>query len=434
MIFNVLVLLRSVIVLVFGVAVSLLFAGVQTTRAGKLAVALFFSLVLFIQILCWRMFGLNTTMQLYPFITHFPSMAFLIFYFKRPWPISISSVLTTYLCCQIPRWIGSIMASLTDIRLADHIGYFAAMCVVYYYLKKYVSGSVRQLMERSTRSCLLFGAVPLLYYLFDYITTIYTDLLYSGARVAVQFTPSVICTFYLVFVLLYYNESQKQTMAQRERDIFASQLQQAQTELDTMRQMQNNTVIYRHDIRHHLSLIGGFAADGDLLKIKDYLACTEADIDALTPVRYCTNDTVNLILSNFVARAKKVNVVLQINVKLPEELGVNDTELCALLSNALENAIIAAAQMEEEKLRKVYVHAVINNGKLLISTENAYVGEIERDGELPKSKNKAAGHGFGIKSMVAIVERHRGLYSFETKGGVFILRLMLPLNKEVQHI
>jgi hypothetical protein len=71
---------------------------------------------------------------------------------------------------------------------------------------------------------------------------------------------------------------------------------------------------------------------------------------------------------------------------------------------------------------------VSNGGRLIISTENAYVGEIEMEGELPKSKSKEAGHGFGIKSMIAIVERHGGLYSIETEGGVFILQLLLPLG------
>ena len=431
MIDTIIILFRSGIVLLFGVAVSLLFAGVQLIRAGKLANTFFYALILIIQILCWQMFGLQITMKLYPFITHLPSIAFLVLYFKRSWLISASSVLTAYLCCQIPKWFGSMAAAVFGSRYADHIGYFAAMCVVYYFLRKYVADSVRQLIERSKRSCLLFGAVPLLYYLFDYATTIYTNLLYSGAREAVQFTPSVICTFYLIFVLLYYNETQKQTKAQRERDIFASQFEHARLELDTMRQMQSNTVIYRHDMRHHLSLIGGFAADGDLQKIKEYLANTEAAIDALTPIRYCDNETVNLILSSFVGKAKKMQVTLHADVNLPDELDINDTELCALLSNALENAITAAAQVEDVKLRKVYIHAVINGGKLVISTENAYVGIIDMEGELPKSKNNEAGHGFGIKSMVAIVERHGGLYSFETEGGVFIMQLMLPLGWDI---
>lgn len=209
----------------------------------------------------------------------------------------------------------------------------------------------------------------------------------------------------------------------------ASQLLQSQLELDNMRQLQSNTIIYRHDMRHHLALIGGYAADGDLQKIKEYLASTEADIDALTPIRYCENETVNLILSNFVARAKRMKVTLNTDVQLPEELGVNDTELCALLSNALENALTAASQLEDEKLRKVFFRAIVNGDKLVISTENAYTGELQIEGEIPKSKRKEAGHGFGIKSMISIVERHGGLYSIETEGGIFILQLMLPLNK-----
>ncbi len=433
MIDSIIILFRSGMVLVFGVAVSFLFANVQGTRSGKLTIAFFYAFILSVQVLCWQMFGLQTTMKLYPFITHLPSIAFFVLYFKRPWLISINSVLTAYLCCQIPKWIGSLSAAILGNRYADHISYFVSMCLVYYFLKKYVADSVVQLLERSMRSCLLFGAVPLLYYLFDYATTIYTNLLYSGAREAVQFTPSVICTFYLIFVLLYYNESQKQVAAQRERDILASLLQQSQSELDNMRQIQSSTIIYRHDMRHHLSLLGSYAADGDLRKIREYLASTEADIASLTPVRYCENETVNLILTSFEARAKKLQVNLYADIKLPENLGVNDTELCALLSNALENAISAAVQLEDEKLRKVYIHAIINGDKLVISTENAYVGEIQIEGELPKSNKKEAGHGFGIKSMVSIVKRHGGLYSIETAGGVFILQLMLPLHLPSAH-
>lgn len=187
-------------------------------------------------------------------------------------------------------------------------------------------------------------------------------------------------------------------------------------------------MVYRHDMRHHLSLLNSFAADGDLKKIKSYLASTEVAIEALTPVRYCENETVNLILSSFHNKAQKNNVSLQVDVKLSGKLNISDTELCALSSNAFENAIDAAAQLEDEKLRKVYFQAIVNGGKLLISTENAYTGNLEMDGELPLSTKKEAGHGFGIKSMIDIVDRHKGLYFIETEGGVFILQLMLPLN------
>jgi two-component system sensor histidine kinase AgrC len=98
--------------------------------------------------------------------------------------------------------------------------------------------SVRHLLERSVKSCLLFGAMPAFFYLFDYTTTVYTGFMYSGSRAAVQFIPFVASAFYFVFVLFYYAETQKQARIQRERDILDMQFRQAQTELASLRQMQ----------------------------------------------------------------------------------------------------------------------------------------------------------------------------------------------------
>lgn len=424
--------LRYGLVLVFGVTVSFLFSGVKSTRANRLAAACFCVVIFFIQILFWWTLGLRFTSKIYPIITHLPLILFLVLYFKRPWLMSTSSVLAAFLCYQAPRWAGSVARGIFKGQSAEHICCIAVIAVVYYFLKRWcVARSVQEFMKQSTQACLIFGAVPLLYYVFDYTTGVYSDLLYSGARSAVQFMSSLISAIYFVFLLLYYAEAQKQADALRERDILATQLHQAQSELYAMRQVQKSTVMYRHDMRHHLSLIGSYAADGDIQKIKEYLSITEADIDALTPVRYCENETVNLILSTFETRAKKDSVVLCTDIKLPETLGINDTELCSLLSNAMENAITAAAQVRNEKLRKVYIHALVSGDKLVISTENAYIGKIEMEGELPKSQSNETSHGFGIKSMVAIVERHGGLYSFETADGVFVLQLMLPLKKDM---
>ena len=104
-------------------------------------------------------------------------------------------------------------------------------------------------MEKSAKSCALLGAVPVFYYLFDYFTTIYTDILYRGTKWAVQFMHSIVSIFYFVFIILYYAETQKQANAQRERDMLAAQLQLAKTEFATLRRLQECTTVYRHDIR-----------------------------------------------------------------------------------------------------------------------------------------------------------------------------------------
>lgn len=419
---------RAVVSLAFGLATIILFLGGKLKNIDKIVVGLFFVFLLVLQIFCWQQYGLKQTLEMYPVITHLPITIFLIIYFKSSWLISISSVLTGYLCCQIPRWVGSLAFDITGIQITNHIGYFIAISIVYIVLKRYVYTSVRQVMRQSKQSCMIFTSVPLLYYIFDYFTTRQTNLTYSGTSAIGLFTPSMICTIYMLFVIVYNYETQKQTHTKLEKDIIVTQLQHAQLELDTMRQMHDNTVIYRHDMRHHLSLIGSYAKEGDIQKITDYLAITEEDIDAMTPVHYCQNETVNLILSNFDQRAKKLNVLLQTKVNLPDELLINDVELCTLLSNALENAITAASKMEGS-LRKVSFKAIVRDRKLVISTENAFCGIIEMEGDLPKS-TKSDNHGYGIKSMAAIVDRYGGLYSVEAENGKFILQLLLPLKGE----
>ena len=70
MIGTIILLFRSFIVLIFGVAVCILFAGVPRKSGAKMAIILFIACTLFLQILCWRMLGLEITLKLYPFIAH----------------------------------------------------------------------------------------------------------------------------------------------------------------------------------------------------------------------------------------------------------------------------------------------------------------------------------------------------------------------------
>lgn len=352
---------------------------------------------------------------------------FLTKFLKRPLLISTVSVLSAYLCCQVPRWIGSIGGTIFRSSLADHITYIIAVFVAFYFFHKYVANTLLQLMEKSTKSCVLLGAVPLFYYLFDYITTIYTDLLYQGVSGAVQFMPSVFSIVYFVFIIIYYAEMQKQAFAHRERDMLAAQLRGAHSELATLRQMQNMAAAYRHDMRHHFAILHSMASEGSIEKIKTYLNTARSDIDEITPLRFCENETVNLILSTFMAKAKNAGVNMNVEAKLPGLIPLNDTELCSLLSNGLENAIFAAGSCLDPERRTVTAKATIHKGNLLILIENPYDGVVVFEGGLPQSSQKD--HGFGTRSIAAIAEAHRGQAIFNAEDGVFTLKIMISLRK-----
>ena len=183
--------------------------------------------------------------------------------------------------------------------------------------------------------------------------------------------------------------------------------------------------MYRHDMRHHLSLIGWYLSNGDYESTEKYVKLAQEDIENITPTRYCKNNTVNLILSSFAVKAKKKGVVFSVDAQLPQSLSISETELCALLSNSLENAIEAAALVEDEQFRKVRISCQTHKGNLLIFIENSFTGKVIMENGLPQSSRE--GHGLGVKSMSMIVEKYNGYCSFETKGEIFITRIVLPL-------
>lgn len=417
---TVLGLLRFGVSLLFGMAVSVLFAGIEPTKKNRIVIGFLCLLFLFVQTGSWWLLGLDLTTKLYPLLIHLPLVAIFALYFKRPWLISAVSVLSGYLCCQAPRWVGFLAGAALGSGLADHLFYITAVFLFYYFLKRYMAGSLRRLMEASVKSCLFLGGVPLFYYLFDYITTIYTDVLYRGTKWAVQFMPSTISVFYFVFVLLYYGETQKQLRLQRERDMLDTQLRQAQTEFATLRQLQQNAASYRHDMRHHFALLQGMAAKGRIEELKEYLRAAQSDMDAITPMRVCENETVNLILSAFAAKAKQSDISLTVDAKLPDLLPFSDTELCSLLSNALENAIQASEHIPESSGRSIRLRMYSKNTKLCIDVRNRCLHAPPFQQGLPVPAKP--GHGFGTKSMAHIVEKHGGVFRFSVEDGWFIFQ------------
>ncbi|MEL7621949.1 MAG: ATP-binding protein [Clostridiales bacterium] len=413
-------LLRFGVSLVFGLTVSVLFAGIEPTKKNRLITGLLCVIFLFVQTASYWLLGLGLTSKLYPLIIHLPLIVIFTLYYKRPWLISAVSVLSGYLCCQAPRWFGFLAGAALESRLADHIFYIAFVFLAYYFLKRYVAGSVRQLMEKSTKSCLFLGGVPLFYYLFDYVTAIYTDVLYSGTEWAVQFMPSTISVFYFVFVILYYAETQKQASLQREKDMLDAQFRLAQTEFASLRQLQQNAASYRHDMRHHFALLQGLASKEHIEGIKEYLQTAQSDMDAITPTRFCGNETVNLILSAFATKAKQAQIMLTVDAKLPDLLPFSDTELCSLLSNALENAIHACEQIPDSSKRIIRLRMYSKNNKLCIDLHNSFQTEPIFQQGLPVSAEQ--GHGFGTKSIAHIVEKYGGVFQFAVKDGWFIFQ------------
>lgn len=397
--------------LIFGISVAFLFADIRFMQEKKRTSIFLFLFFLLVQSGSWWFFGITITTKIYPLIIHIPLLFVFSFYYKKPWLLSAGSILSSYLCCQAPRWFGFLAGTLFHSKLADHSFYMISIVLSYYILKKFVARSICHLMSQSTSSCLLLCGVPLFYYLFDYFTVVYTNVLYNGTKWAVQFMPSVISVFYFIFLILYYMETQKEATLQRDHDMMVAQLKYAQAEFLTLQQLQHNAATYRHDLRHHFAFLQGLAVQNRIEELKEYLNTAQSDIDAITPTRYCQNETVNLILSSFASKAASQNTELNIEAQLPEYLPLSDTELCSILSNALENALHACMQISDHSNRIMKLRIYSKNQKLCIDIQNRFKTAPQFFNDLPFTAQ--SDHGYGTKSMATIISRHGGVWQFK---------------------
>lgn len=207
-----------------------------------------------------------------------------------------------------------------------------------------------------------------------------------------------------------------------------SHIEGAKQYLEQIKDTQEQTIIYRHDMRHSLKLMEQLAHQGNLEKLCSYLAETHSKLESIAPNYYCENETVNLILGSFSQIAHKKQISFVTDVVLPPELPIPDTELCSLLFNLLENALTAASNVEiTDSKRYVKIRAAYNFHKLLIFTENDFNGDVHIKDDLPVPSSIHSDHGFGVKSIVSIVDKYNGLYTFDTDNQVFFAKILLEI-------
>ena len=413
------------LVLVYGLFLSVDIAGGCETARQKRLVWLLCPVFLLVQSLGWFLLGETAVKRIYPLIVHLPLVLILVLALKKRWGVAIVSTCTAYLCCQPPRWGSLAVEALTHSAVAGDLVYILLIAGLFYLFRRYFVGAIHSAMTDSPAALLLFGSLPTTYYIFDYATTIYSDALYSGIQVLNEFLPTVLVVFYILFLPAFHVQTQKRARAETQTSLLEAALKQSQQEMDSLRQSELQTAVYQHDMRHHLNMIGGLLAAGSTEQAQDYIQKVQADVEAVTARRFCENETVNLLCSSFAQKAQRMGVQFHVDARVPRELAVRDTELCVLLSNAVENALRAVAPLPPER-RTVDLYCGIRLNKLLIEVRNPYdVPPVMRDG-IPVSEE--AGHGYGCRSIQTIAQQRGGLCQFRAEDGVFQLQVMLPVK------
>ncbi|MDE6031182.1 MAG: histidine kinase, partial [Oscillospiraceae bacterium] len=243
-------LLNDIAVGVFGVLLSASFGSDLRSRRNHIILSCCMLMILFFHWIAYSMWSVELCSRLYPLIVHIPTIALLYILTKKPlW--SVIAVLCAYLFCEIRRWFA--LLAVVILHGGDHTQNVAELIFtlpLLIFLMRFASPAIRQVMDYPIKTQLQFGLIPAIYYIFDYVTRIYTDLLSGGSPVVLEFMPFVCCVAYLMFLLYNFSEERKRQQLRQIQSNLDFQLSQAVREITQLRESQAQTVRYRHDLRH----------------------------------------------------------------------------------------------------------------------------------------------------------------------------------------
>ena len=406
--------IRYTLTLLFGIFVSTLFLDIKINKKNILIIFGFFYIDLALQAIFYFSKNISSVISLYPLITHLPLFLFFIFIFKKRIFPTLIAIASAYLCCQISNWTTIFVSSFIN-GTADII-YSLSLFLSFGFIVKFVYLPISQLLKKQSSELISF-----FYYIFDYVSTVYTQLLYVGNRITVEFTPFLLCICYFVFCTVYFKQYEEKQHIETNNKLMYMKQTQVEKEMTLMEENEKKIVLIRHDMRHFLNNILNDLENNQNEHAIDYIHTLFDSLDQTVRKQYCLNNTINMIIASYENRIQEGNIDFHYQLSVPKKSAISDIDLTSILSNALENALKAVLLVEDYRFIQLTIEEKC--GKLLISVENNYLNEpIFVDG-IPISKEK--NHGFGSQSIVYTVDKLNGNCQFSVNNHRFILRIVI---------
>lgn len=187
---------------------------------------------------------------------------------------------------------------------------------------------------------------------------------------------------------------------------------------------------FKHDINKNMTNILYLLRQNNIIEAKSYIEEITSLLEDTTNVVNSGNVIIDAIVNYKIAICKGLNIKYQFEIDNIPTLKINSTDLSAMISNLLDNAIEANGKLDEAN-RNILFKIFCYKNYLSIVVKNPHANEIEyTDGFIKSNKLDFLNHGYGLKLIKASVEKYFGTFSFSNKENSFTATVMLPIMIE----
>lgn len=193
----------------------------------------------------------------------------------------------------------------------------------------------------------------------------------------------------------------------------------------------------KHDMANHLQILSALPPKEQ----KRYLNDLSQNPSLTQSLHYCGDTTVNAVLAIKENQLNRYGIQLAYSIDIPKELPFEPTDICALFTNALDNAAEACQKitdkdkiitLESKAQKGLFCLKIINPVKISgceIKYHTSGTNSRPQGASMPATtKPDKRAHGLGLKSMQEIVARYQGEMELKTESGMAELFLYLPMS------
>ncbi len=181
---------------------------------------------------------------------------------------------------------------------------------------------------------------------------------------------------------------------------------------------------FRHDYINHMDCIKSLLHSEKYDEIHDYLS-TLSDTFPGNRFTYNTgNYLADAILCDKQEKAIDQNITIDFDGNITTK--INNTDLCTILCNALDNAIEACTDINDE--RNISVFGGFEHGYFILIIKNPCHKTINTSAPLITTKANKLDHGFGLYNINEAVKKHDGTMNIQNTNSEFVLSLTFNLS------
>lgn len=240
----------------------------------------------------------------------------------------------------------------------------------------------------------------------------------------------VVITFFLVsssiILLVIIGKIIQDDKLKLEYELINERINTNYKNYDQIQEIHNKVRYVYHDLRNHMMCMKSY---NTIEEITEYIDNLDLQINDFEYLKNTGNKTLDIVLSEKKYTCSKNNIQYEECINISKLDFISNVDICAIFSNALDNAIEACMKIDTDIERIIDVKVTYINQFCILKFTNSKSNEIRLvNQEIQTNKSDKSVHGIGLASIKYIVKKYDGEVIINYSDDEFILKIMIPIK------